>query len=132
MRFSYWFCFQYRCVFAFYVTNIRYRFINSLLKYCYFCSVLKRSTHMIYVLIHDYLNKSCVEVQTNTAQRLSEVYNSSRNVQVRKKSGMTPPITRIVANQRGGKIVLLLTIFFTTVLSTHTLMKHWKFAHLKE
>lgn len=87
---------------------------------------------MIYDLIHKYLNKSCVEEQTNTAQRLSEVYNSSRNVQVRKKSGMTPPITRIVANQRGGKIVLLVTIFFTTVLSTHTLMKHWKFAHLKE
>lgn len=87
---------------------------------------------MIYDLIHDYLNKSCVEVQTNTAQRLSEVYNSSRNVQVRKKSGRTAPVTRIVANWRKGKIVLLLTNFFTTVLSTHTLMKHWKFAHPKD
>lgn len=85
-----------------------------------FLFLLKKSTYMICNLIHVYLNKSCVEVQTNTVQKLSEVYNSWRTVQGRKKSGRTPPVSRIVAKRRGGKIVLLLKIFFTTVLSTHT------------
>lgn len=100
--------------------NIRYIFIYFLLMHCYFCSVLKKSTYMICNLVHVYLNKSCVEVQTNTVQKLSKVYNSWKTVQARKKSGRTPPVSRIVANRRGGKIVLLLKNFFTTVLSTHT------------
>lgn len=100
--------------------NIRFIFIYFLLMHCYFCSVLKKSTYMICNFVHVYLNKSCVEVQTNTVQKLSKVYNSWKTVQVRKKSGRTPPVSRIVANRRGGKIVLLLKNFFTTVLSTHT------------